>query len=132
VCDYHDQTLCEFGEQLYGADTRLQQLLRGGELLFVHLIELIPAWRGHKIGSAVFQFMLEEAGRAFGASVCIFEPVPLQFESPFPREAADPDTLLTYETAVGSLRRYYVQTFGARPLRRDSSYYYVRILSEHA
>jgi GNAT superfamily N-acetyltransferase len=128
VCDFHSQTLADFGEQLYGATAnRLKQLLRGGELLFVHLIEVLPTWQGRGIGAAVFRTMLEEARDTFGATIAIFEPVPLQFESPFSREAADAETLRSYEAAVASIRRYYTRAFGARPLGRGRSYYYVRI-----
>ena len=128
LCDYHDQTLAEFGEQLYGATPkRLEQLLRGGELLFVHLVELLAEWHGRGIGAAVFRAILEEMRDTFGASIAILEPVPFQFDSPFPREAADTEMLRAYETAVASIRRYYTNSFDAKPLRRGGSYYYVRI-----
>ena len=35
--------------------------------------------------------------------------------------------LLEHDAALESLRRYYVETFGAKPLRPGSRYYYVRI-----
>lgn len=61
-------------------------------------------------------------------SLCMFNPHPLQFDAaPLGEEQNDPETERAYDVALKSLRRYYVKSFGAKPLRPHSHYYYIRL-----
>jgi GNAT superfamily N-acetyltransferase len=126
-CDAHSQPLLEFAEELLKSRIGLSRFTQGGEILFPELLELLPAWRGQGIGAAVFKAMLKVAEANFDVSVCAFQPDPLQFQQCPPHEDGGPQILREHDAALDSLRRYYVETFGAKPLRPGSRYYYVRI-----
>jgi hypothetical protein len=127
-CDDHSQTLSEFAGELLKRRIRLSRFTQGGDILFPQLLEVLPGWRGKGIGAGVFKTMLKVADAAdFVVSVCAFQPHPLQFELGHPNEDSCPQILREYDAALESLRRYYVETFGAKPLRLGSRYYYLRI-----
>jgi GNAT superfamily N-acetyltransferase len=127
LCDEHSQPLCDFAGELMKSRFGLSRFTRDGEILFPHLLEILPAWRGQGIGAAVFKFMLKFADLNFGASVCAFHPYPLQFKPSENGEEKNPETSRAYDAALKSLRNYYINSFGAKPLQRDSHYYYIRL-----
>jgi GNAT superfamily N-acetyltransferase len=114
-CDACSQTLLEFAVELLESRIGLSRFTRGGEILLPELLELLPAWRGQGIGAAVFEAMLKVAEASFDVSVCAFQPDPLQFEQCPPHEDGGPQISREYDAALESLRRYYVETFGAKP-----------------
>jgi GNAT superfamily N-acetyltransferase len=126
-CDAHSQPLLEFAVELLKSRIGLSRFTRGGEILFPELLEVLPAWRGEGIGAAVFKAMLKVAEAGFDVSVCAFQPDPLQFKRCPRHEDGGPQVSREYDAALDSLRRYYVETFGAKPLRPGSPYYYLRI-----
>jgi GNAT superfamily N-acetyltransferase len=121
-CDAHSQPLLEFAVELKESRIGLSRFTQGGEILYPELLEVLPAWRGQGIGAAVFNAMLKVAEANFDASVCAFQPDPLQFE-----QDDGPEILREHDAALESLCRYYVETFGAKPLRPGSRYYYLRL-----
>ena len=121
MCDDHSQELLDFASELSQQRISLSRFFRDGDLLFPHLFEIAAPWRGQGIGAAVFKFMLEQA-RDELVSVCAFNPHPLQFG-----EQHSPEEQREYDAALASLRRYYVETFGAKRLRPNGRYYYIRL-----
>jgi hypothetical protein len=127
ICDAESQQLMEFAGAIYSAHIDVRQLCDGGEIVFAELLEILPAWRGRGLGISAFRAITSEMSRRHFASICVFQPTPLQFTSPFPTSGVSEDIVRAHRTAKQRLTTLYRKHLRARKLARNSDYYYFRI-----
>jgi GNAT superfamily N-acetyltransferase len=124
TCDATSQTLCDFAQQLIDADFDLYEHCAGEAIFYFELLELLPNWQGRGLGLMAYRALERRLRKRFGVQVTVFRPHPLQFESPFPAESCDAETLQAFERALTTLLEYYQVALGAKKLSDSSSYYY--------
>ena len=124
LCDSENQQLCDFAEDiLYKAKVNIGELLARGPIAFHHLLELRQAFTHQGLGMQAFRALAHVLREEIGLHYGFFQPVPLQFASPFPFAGVSRRDLAEYRDASRRLTEHYKRMLGATRLRPSSRYY---------
>ena len=125
ACDAFDQTLCDFACAFSTSDISVFDLcdFYEGNLLFIHLIELIPSYQNRGLGRTILEKLFEITYKKYNLRVGVIEPTPLQFVSPLP-EGHSTEEREDWTRALSELTDYYNRILTLKQMGETGYYYF--------
>jgi hypothetical protein len=88
-----------------------ESLATNGDIFFPRYLEVLPDFRGEKIGITVFAAFAEIARQDFDAFTCCFKPFPLQFIGWNNDKQFFAEKRRAFMSAKRKLTRHYLSSF---------------------